>query len=87
MADRHTRNLICRVFPCQLHAHFGLSTDVFYFLCETTKNDYAIPPSIKSNRPLRFLNPTLISNLMHQFKTYTRQQKRKMPYPKHLKHP
>ena len=61
--------------------------DVLYFLCETTKNDYAIPPSIKSNRPLRFLNPTLISNLMHQFKTYTRQQKRKMPYPKHLKHP
>ena len=25
------------VFPSQLHAHFGLSTDVLYFLLETTK--------------------------------------------------
>ena len=33
----HPRNLICCVFPCKLHAHFGLSTDVLYFLCERTK--------------------------------------------------
>ena len=41
MADRQPESTLAIsfavVFPCQLHAHFGLSTDVFYFLCETTK--------------------------------------------------
>ena len=41
MADRQLESTLAIsfavVFPCQLHAHFGLSTDVFYFLCETTK--------------------------------------------------
>ena len=41
MADRQPESAIAIsfavVFPSQLHAHFGLSTDVLYFLCETTK--------------------------------------------------
>ena len=41
MADRQPESAIAIsfavVFPSQRHAHFGLSTDVLYFLCETTK--------------------------------------------------
>ena len=41
MADRQPESAMAIsfavVFPCQLHAHFGLSTDVLSFLFETTK--------------------------------------------------
>ena len=46
----------------------------------STKNDYAFHSFIKSNRPLSFLYAISISNLMYQFKRYTTQLNRKMPY-------
>ena len=46
----------------------------------STKNDHTIHSFIKSYRPLRFLYAISTSNLMYQFKTYTTQLKRKMPY-------
>ena len=59
------------------YQHDSIMADTFL----STKTDYAIPRFIKSNRPLSFLCASILtSNLMYQFKTYTTQLKRKMPY-------
>ena len=46
----------------------------------STKNDYAIPRFVKSNRSLSFHYAISTSNSICQFKTYTTRLKRKMSY-------
>ena len=47
MADRQPESALAisfaSVFPCQLHAHFGLSTDVLYFLAKQQSKREGLP--------------------------------------------
>ena len=89
---RHA-NLICQTFyisfACDLpqgyviiYSTYPATSTIVLWLIHflSTKNDYAIPRFVKSNRPLSCHYAISTSNSMCQFKTYTTQLKRKMSY-------